>query len=132
MATQRKGMNPGDQQHQENVERGQVPTHEDERAYQVVFRAAVQPPRVDITPGFADRVMQRIAARQVAVGRREWAWLIVGMVLMVLAAIVSMALTGFRFNLTFLDPVKGLVAMGITMAFLFHWIDRKWIRPTSV
>lgn len=125
-------MNPGDQQHQENVERGQVSTHEDERAYQVVFRAAAQPPRVDITPGFADRVMQRIAARQVAVGRREWAWLIAGMVLMVVAAIVSMALTGFRFNLTFLDPVKGLVAMGITMAFLFHWIDRKWIRPTSV
>lgn len=131
MATQRKGMNPGDQQHQENVERGQVATHEDERAYQVVFRAAAQPPRVDITPGFADRVMQRIAAREAAYTHREWGWFVAGLSVFVMAAFVSVLLTGFQFKLTFLNPVKGLILLGIMLVIAFQWIDKRWIKPVT-
>ena len=124
-------MNLPDHQHQQRAEAGQAPVSADERAYQHIFRALQKSPGSALPPGFADRVMQRIMQRQAAYNRAERAWFAVGVAVFVLAALVSVLLTGFRFQLTFLDPVKGLILTGIVMAVLFQWIDKRWIRPAQ-
>lgn len=113
------------------MENGLPPANEEERIYQRVFSAASKEPDFRLKNGFADRVMQRIVASQAAYSRREWAWFMAGLAVFVVAALVSVLLTGFRFNFTFLDPIKGLILLGIALAALFQWIDKRWIKPAS-
>jgi hypothetical protein len=120
-----------EQEQQVHIEHGQIPATPEERAYQVVFRGIQREPDFQLPPDFASRVMARVGSRQQASARSEWIWLAVGAVFFVVVGLICVLITGYRPNLTFLSPVKGLLLLGALLSLVFHSVDRLWVRPAG-
>jgi hypothetical protein len=101
----------------------------DGRAYRAVFNAAGRAPDFQLPSDFVAKVVQRVAARQQALTRRERVWLAAMAGFFILLGAVCVWITGYRPNLTFLNPVKGFLLLGAVLAVVFQWLDRTWVRP---
>lgn len=125
-------MNGYEEELQENIERGQVPTGDDldVKAYQAVFRALKKDPEQALSADFADRIVARITSQQSKI-LRDYLWFGTGIFVLLLSLIGTILYTKFTFDLGFLKVMsdyRGLALFGIAFITLLNWLDKKLVR----
>jgi hypothetical protein len=117
---------------QKQIEEGKtLPSHPDTRAYQKVFDGLRQEPDFELPLYFEDRILQQIEAQEKRAERRGAYWLIAGVFLLVIAAVIGAALVGFKPSFgafAFLSRYTGLFIFGIVFIMALQWIDRKIVQ----
>jgi len=130
-------MNHYEEELQRNLEAGKNPEADelDVKAYQSVFNALKQEPEFTLSSSFADKVVGMAVKKQQSKSTlREYFWFGFGFFLMLIAFVVAIVLTEFKFDMGFLNGLssfKGLIIFGIFFIGLLHWLDKKLIRPTE-
>ena len=100
----------------------------DENAYREVFEALSREPDFTLSPRFADQVILRINKQQKKAGSRDMLYLILGSLLMLMAAVIGAWLAGFKPDFgvfKFLSGYAGLVTFGVAFILFIHWLDKK-------
>lgn len=88
-------------------------------------------PSFQLPPSFADKLVSMIETKHQTLRRWEIFWMAFAGFLLVVAAGVSIALTGFKpsFNaFPFLNNYVGLIVFGVIFIGLLNWIERKLLR----
>jgi hypothetical protein len=123
-------MNVDDEQLQSDAEKG-LPTDEmDSKAYRLVFAALRKEPEYRMSSSFADRVVSKIQEKQKG-SSSEFFWFGLGIVLLLIAFVVAIAMTGFKIDLGFLSGMSSyyrLFIFGAVFAGFLSWIDRRFIQ----
>ncbi|MEJ0054494.1 MAG: hypothetical protein WDN75_01905 [Bacteroidota bacterium] len=121
-----------DENLQNEIERGDASINGIEaKAYRRVFDALKKEPDFSLPANFADHVIVRMEARKES--SRDFLWMGAGVVGFVIAAIISVLLTNFKFDFgvfKFMAGYPGLVAFGVVFILGLQWLDKKLIRPT--
>ena len=120
-----------DEELQDRIEKGFKGTTPDERAYVHVFNVLKHEPSLELSSGFASRVVGRL---QQKASRSDVAWLAIGIAAFTIAMIVAVALTGFTLNwgvFKFISGYPGLIAFGIAFVLMLQWIDKRVVRRTE-
>jgi hypothetical protein len=125
-----------DEDLQQEFENGGRPRSEglDARAYEEVFRALGKDPGYQVSSTFAEKVVSRVIARQQAKESKDYFWFAAGLVFLLLSAVATIMLTGFRLDFGFLSVMsdyKGLAGFGILFVLLLHWLDKRVVRKHS-
>ncbi len=111
---------------QDLIEKGLFNEWDDEaQAYQRVYDVLKKEPDFHVSPPFADRIVAIIEKKE---ENRAYWWMVAGIFLMVLALIVSFALTNTHWTagvFTFISSYAGLVVFGVAFILLLQWVDRK-------
>jgi len=114
---------------QEEIERGIHPDTVDHKAYEIVFHTLEKEQPTPLPPDFAIRVMRQILSReQSKSSSRDIWWLILGALSITIAAVVAMALSGFKPGLGFLSALsefRGLIIFGACFIALLQFIERR-------
>lgn len=114
---------------QEDIERGVQADTVDHKAYEIVFQTLEKEQPTPLPADFATRVMRQILAReQSKSSSRDMWWLILGALSITLAAIVAIALSGFKPSLGFLSALsefRGLIIFGAAFIALLQFIERR-------
>jgi len=122
-----------DENLQNEIEKGDAPIVGIEAsAYKKVFDVLKKEPDFTLPVNFADKVVARIEAKKES--SRDLIWIGAGVATFIIAAIISVALTNFRFNFgafRFISGYPGLVAFGVVFILALQWVDKKLIRPTA-
>jgi hypothetical protein len=84
-----------DEELQNSVEKGSHGTSADERAYRRVFDVLKREPTLELSAGFANRVIGRLQREST---KSDVAWLAIGITSFTIAMIAAIAMTGFSFN----------------------------------
>lgn len=126
-------MNLNDEELQRRIEDGHLNDDIDGRAYKHVFDALRKEPGSNLSPTFADRVVQRaIALNQKKESSKDFLWLGVGFFLLLVCMIVAFAYAGVdKLNLNAfrgLWDYRGIVLGGVVMVVAFNWLDKKLVR----
>lgn len=130
-------MNRYEEELQKNLEAGKHPEGDelDVKAYQSVFNALKQEPEFSLSSSFADKVVGIMVKKQQSKTTfREYFWFGFGIFLMLIAFVVTLAMTDFKLDMGFLkglNSFKGVIIFGIFFIGLLHWLDKKLIRPTE-
>ncbi len=130
-------MNRYEEELQGNLEAGKNPDGDelDVKAYQTVFNALKHEPEFTLSSSFADNVVGLAMKKQNSKSTfREYFWFGVGIFVMLIASVVAIFMTDFKFDMGFLNGLssfKGLIIFGIFFIGLLHWLDKKLIRPTE-
>src|SRR5882757_4901504 len=85
-----------DEDLQNEIERGDVPVGIEANAYKRVFDALRKDPDFILPVNFADHVIARVEAKKES--SFDFVWMGAGVVGFVIAAIISVVLTNFKFN----------------------------------
>ena len=120
-----------DEEIQKNIEAGEMGNSSDEKAYRYVFNALPKEKGEYLTQGFADRVASRIQQRTSESSLPEIMLAIFGGLAFIIGLVVTIAMTGFKPNLGFLNALsnyKGLFLFGIVFIILINVIDRQVLR----
>lgn len=115
-----------DEELQKQMEAGVTVDHKDGESYRHVFNALKKEPAFHVSLPFADRVLARIEKKE---EQRDFRWLAVGILLLVIALIVVLVLTkSFTTGIfSFISGYRGLIIFGIAFVLLLQWVDRKLI-----
>lgn len=130
-------MNRYEEELQRNLEAGKNPEGDDldVKAYQTVFDALKHEPEFTLSSSFADKVVRIAVDKQNSKSTfREYFWFGLGIFVMLIASVVAIFMTEFKFDMGFLNGLssfKGLIIFGIFFIGLLHWLDKKLIRPTE-
>ena len=121
-----------DEEIQEILENGRNAglTGGEDISYRAVFNALSKAPEIKISPSFADRLVDKILARQKRESRRDLIWLSVGVVFLVAGRVSTAAGAGLRFPLGFLKEISGLAGVfvfGTAIIVAFNWLEKKAI-----
>lgn len=118
-----------DEKLQEAIEAGMTDGEgDDDRAYRQVFAALRQPVRGGLSAGFEDAVVQKIVQQQVRRASREYLWYLGGILLLLLAAVITILYTGFRVNFGFLQGISayaGVFIFGGAFILFLHVLDKR-------
>ena len=120
-----------DEELQDIVEKGSQGHGADERAYRRVFDTLKREPSLELSAGFASRVVSKLQYKS---SRSDVTWLAVGITSFLIAMIVAIALTGFTLNwgvFKFISGYPGLIAFGIAFVLMLQWIDKKVVRKSE-
>ena len=101
------------------------------KSYRMVFDALSKEPAAGLSPAFADKVIQKVLAKNQKESSRDMWWLGFGLFLMVIALVVCVAWVGVNFNLGFLSGMSnysGLLGAAIILITIFNVVDRKLVR----
>ncbi len=104
----------------------------DAQVYKRIFDVLKKEPDFHLPVSFADKVVAKMEAGKES--SRDLFWICLGVVSFVVAAIVSVALTGFKLNfgaLKFINGYPGLIVFGIVFILVIQWVDKKLVRPSS-
>jgi|SRR6185295_5905373 len=119
---------------QDKIEKGLAGNSADDNAYRRVFDALKREPTFQLPADFAGAVLRkRQPAKPVEAGR-EIFWIYAGIAAFVIAAGISIFLTGFTLNfgvLRFLPSHAGLVIFGIAFIIALQWVDKRFIKRSS-
>lgn len=80
---------------------------------------------------FADNVVRRVAHQQEKVLAKDYLWFLAGIIFVLLSAAVTLVITGFRFDLGFLEGMsnyKGLGIFAILFIIFINWLDRRLVQ----
>ncbi|MEO7987899.1 MAG: hypothetical protein ABI663_00055 [Chryseolinea sp.] len=130
-------MNHYEEELQRNLEEGKNPEGDelDVKAYQTVFNALKHEPEFTLSSSFADKVVGMAMKKQNSKSTfKEYFWFGLGIFVMMIASVVAIFMTDFKFDMGFLNGLrsfKGLIIFGIFFIGLLHWLDKKLIRPTE-
>lgn len=103
--------------------------HEDVEAYKKVFAALKREPSFSVNHSFADEVVSLVQKKTET--SHDGLWLGLGIALLVIGAIVTIVLTGFKIELgifKFLSSSYRLIIFAIAFIFALHWVDRKMLK----
>ena len=104
----------------------------DELALQRVLHSLEKDIPIKLPVNFADRLVEKIAQKQTQNNRFGWLGLVFGIVGLVIALVVSLALVNFQLDLGFLTKISnyyGLFLFGAGFIFLLNLIDKKFLNP---
>lgn len=121
-------MNEEELQHK--IESGEPLGNSDAEAYRQVFNALKTEPELKISASFADRIVNIVEVRQKKRHVPEMFWLAAGIVLLLIAFGVAVAMTNFKPSMGFLSAMSsytGLFIFGIVFIGLLNWIDKRFI-----
>lgn len=126
-------MNADEERVQKDIESGRTPNGDglEVKSYQEVFRALSKEPDYHVSPGFAEKVVARITAKQQANQSRDYWWFGAGIFFLVLAAIATVMFVGFTPDfgfLTVMSDYKGLAVFGVVFIVFLNWLDKRLIR----
>jgi uncharacterized integral membrane protein len=129
-------MNEADKKLQEKIEAGfSDPVSDiDAKLYQQIFSALEKEPEYTLPTSFVDRVVHKIQHEQARSAKREYFWLCVGIILLIVAMVFAIAFTGFKISAGFLSGIsayKGLFVFGAAFIVFLNWLDKKFIRAKS-
>lgn len=121
---------------QEQVEKGVFNTNdEDYRAYQIVFDGVGRKPDVSLSPGFTHSVIKKIQQlKEERSLRKDFMWLGIGLFAFIIATIISISLTNFKFDfgaLGFINSYGGLLVFGVVLIIGLQWLDKKLVINTN-
>lgn len=122
-----------DEELQNRIEKGHAADNLDASAYQRVFDALKKEPAFVLPSSFSDNVIKRIEIAKPEASKDNF-WLGLGIFGFVLSAVITVVLTGFKFNagaFKFLSGYPGLFVFGISFILLLQYFDRKFIRPLA-
>jgi hypothetical protein len=119
-----------DEEIQKRFEAGDVSQLSDRErtSYSAVFRAISKEPSLRISDSFAEQILKKIVAQRKREARRDFIWLSVGIVFLVIGLIVTAALSGLRFELGFLKEMSGYAGVfvfAIVLILAFNWIEKR-------
>lgn len=121
-----------DEEIQDNVEKGVPSEMNDARSYRRIFKALEREPSFVLPASFASRVISRLETSH-ARGSRDMYWLYGGIAACLVAMVVSIFITGFKFDFgvfSFISGYPGLITFGIVFVLALQWIDRKIVRKS--
>jgi hypothetical protein len=121
-------MKRSEEELQNQIEKGLVNESEDARAYHRVFNALKNEPDFHVSLTFADHLVMLIDKKE---EKRDYWWMATGIFLIVIALIVTLALTKTQWTtgvFTFVSGYPGLVAFGFIFILLLQWVDKKVIK----
>lgn len=126
-------MNAYEEELQKKLEDGQRQDHEDldVKAYHEVFRALRKDPGYKLSPEFASKVVAKVAARHKLEQSREYLWFLAGVMLIVITAVVTIILMGFRPDFGLFEEMgqyKGLAAFAVVFVIFLNWLDKRLVR----
>jgi hypothetical protein len=126
-------MNSHEEELQKNIEAGQpLPAEDpDVKSYRAVFKALGAQHDFEVSPGFSDRVLRRLAEKRKKDASRDILWLSIGIFLLLVSFMVALMLTGFKLQLGFLRnmaPYGGLFVFGVFFILLLQWLDRRLLK----
>lgn len=118
---------------QQEVESGKTPDSNEERAYSLIFRALNKEVEFPLSHSFADRVIFLVKERQDVQKKSVFDYILfgAGLFMLLLAFVVSIVMTEFKFDLGFLKGLhnySGLILMGALLIITFNVIDVRLIR----
>ena len=122
-------MKTADEILQEQIEAGHIEHGSDGKAYQIVFSALNSETSDALPPSFINSVVDRIVhANAQKAMRRDYIWLAIGLLGFIIAAIISVVITGFNFNVgafKFVANYGGLIIFGAVIILLLLWIEKR-------
>lgn len=123
-------MNQFEDDLQNEIERGNASySGKDAEAYKLLFQALEKPPHTNVSPNFADKVIQKaLAKEQKKESPREFVWLIAGSFALVVFMLIAFAYSSVAVNFSVLKPLwdyKGLILLGAIMMVVFGRIERQ-------
>ena len=126
-----------DEELQKNIEAGNRFSGDDPdaKAYQEVFARLNKEPEAYLPLDFADKLIVRIQEQQRRSTSRDFYWLIAGVLLLSIAMIVAVALTGFQPGLGFLKGMSayaGLFVFGAAFILFLNGLDKKLFPKANV
>lgn len=104
----------------------------DGAAYKKVFKALSQEPDFNLPINFADQIILQIERKEAKSVTHEMYWLIAGIFILLIAALISALLVGFKPSFgvfKFLAGYPGLFVFGLAFVLLIQWLDKKLVRP---
>ena len=104
----------------------------DELALQRVLHSLEKDIPIKLPVNFADRLVEKIAQKQTQNNRFGWFGLVFGIVGLVIALVVTLALVNFQLDLGFLTKISnyyGLFLFGAGFIFLLNLLDKKFLNP---
>ena len=125
-------MSQNEEELQRRAESGHHADDIGSKAYQQVFQALRKEPDFGLPDSFADRLVKMVEAKQMErASSREFIWLIVGVVLLLIAFAVVVVMTDFKLNFGFLSGMSsytGLFLFGCFFIGVLNWIDKRFIK----
>jgi hypothetical protein len=129
------GMTTREEELQNEILTGAADDSVDGVAYKKVFKALSVEPEFSLPINFADKVIRQIENKEAKSTVREMYWLAAGVLALMVAAIVSAIIVGFKPSFgafKFLAGYPGLFAFGLVFILLIQWLDKKLVRPTDL
>lgn len=126
-------MKLADEELQNQIEKGLAIDGEDASAYKKIFSALKKEPSFVLPASFSDAIVKRIEMEKPQTSTDNL-WLGLGISGFVIAAIITIILTGFNPGagaFKFLSGYAGLFAFGIVFILLLNFFDKKFIRPLA-
>jgi hypothetical protein len=128
-------MKTQDEVFQEQIEKGIHDTRDvDSRAYQIVFNGVSKKPNVSLSTGFTHSVIRKIQQiKEERSLRIDFMWLGIGLFAFIIATIISISLTNFKFDfgaLGFINSYGGLLIFGAILIIGLQWLDKKLVINT--
>jgi hypothetical protein len=125
-------MNRYEEELQKKIEAGQSPEGDDLdiKSYQQVFSALKTKPETKLSRNFSEQVISRVLVKQKRDASRDMFWLGGGIFFLVIAFIVAIVLTGFKFEFGFLKDISGytgIFVFGIAFIAMLSWLDKRLI-----
>jgi len=129
-------MNTSDEEIQNKLEANLAVGNDlDSIAYRKVFNAVSSAPTFQLSSQFADKVILKIEAKESKASSSEIYWLVAGVAVLFVAAIISGLLIGFKPSFgafTFWASYPGLFAFAIGLFILIQWADKKIVKTPSL
>jgi hypothetical protein len=103
----------------------------DVKVYQKIFVTLSKTSEINISPSFADRIVQITSSKLIRESRRDLWWLGCGIAMLLIAFVVAIIYTGFKIDMGFLSAMadyKGLFIFGIVFVIALNWIDKRIVK----
>ena len=105
----------------------------DASSYRKIFNTLKKEPTYSLPAAFSDDIIKRIEMTRPSTSS-DRLWFALGIAGFVVAALVTILLTGFKLSagtFKFLSGYSGLLIFGIAFVLLLQFFDKKFIRPLT-
>ena len=105
----------------------------DASSYRKIFNVLKKEPTYSLPAAFSDDIIKRIEMTRPSTSS-DRLWFVLGIAGFVVAALVTILLTGFKLSagtFKFLSGYSGLLIFGIAFVLLLQFFDKKFIRPLT-
>lgn len=122
-----------DEELQSHIEQNGPVTGAEGRIYKSIFETLKREPDFKLPPSFADNVIAGIESAKES--KAELIWMGVGIFSFMIAALVAAFMSNYELNfgvMKFISGYPGLVAFGIALILALQWIDKKFVRKSSM
>ena len=126
-------MNRREEELQSQIEKQLNAEGIDASSYRKIFNVLKKEPTYSLPAAFSDDIIKRIEMTRPSTSS-DRLWFVLGIAGFVVAALVTILLTGFKLSagtFKFLSGYSGLLIFGIAFVLLLQFFDKKFIRPLT-